>query len=154
MKLYFNNLQSRVETLTVENLEKQSSCALRELCCFTCCRCCCPRCGTNKQTRAAAPLTPRQSRHPSPSSRQISAIFPNVAAIKGISPPCIVWHRSLSASGGRCRPVCFLRKGDLDGLGEGGKTTDCFIERSNPRLPPRPLLVCAALQRFGRCHKR
>ena len=52
-----------------------SSCTLRELLSFTCCRlCCCPLCGTNKQTRAAAPLTLRQCRHPS-SSRQICAIF-------------------------------------------------------------------------------
>ena len=42
---------------------------------------CCPRCGTNKQTRAAAPLTPRQCRHPSP-SRQISAIFPKLLLSK------------------------------------------------------------------------
>ena len=54
---------------------KRSSCTLRELLSFTCCRlCCCPLCGTNKQTRAAAPLTLRQCRHPS-SSRQICAIF-------------------------------------------------------------------------------
>ena len=100
-------------------------------------------CGPFDPLANPATLLPAKSPQSSQScsyQRHLSSVY--CMALKHI---CICLEE-----GGQCRPVCFLRKGDLDGLGEGGKTTDCFIERSNPRLPPRPS-HCTALQRcFGR----
>ena len=102
--------------------------------------------GTNKQTRAAAPLTPCQPCHPSSSPPAYLRNLPKVSAYQRH----LVWSISR-----QCGPVYFLRKGDLDGRGEAcGKTTDCFIERSSPRLWSH-CLPCAALQCVlprPRCH--